>query len=67
MNPNVDASNKQIFAYNNFQTMGDAFLMLIEGKEKKDYLDNIFCPEKLGNFSNPQQATKILRSEFNRD
>lgn len=31
--PNVDASNKQIFAYNNFQTIGDAFLMMIEGSE----------------------------------
>ena len=41
--------------------------MMIEGKEKKDYLDNIFCPKNLGNFSNPQQATKVLRSEFMRD
>ena len=41
--------------------------MMIEGKEKKDYLDKIFCPEKLGNFSNPQQARKVLRSEFMRD
>lgn len=65
--PKVDASNKQIFTYNEFRTMGDGFLQMIEGSEKQDFLDNIFCPEKFGNFSHPQQATQVMRSEFMRD
>ncbi len=47
--------------------MGDAFLQIIEGDSKQGFLDNIFYPEKFGNFSHPQQPTQAMRSEFIRD
>jgi len=52
MKPTVDASNKQIFVYNDTKASGNAVLEMIEGGSGQQMAEKIFRPSKFGDFSN---------------
>jgi len=60
--PDFDASDKQIFAKNNFRTNSENIEMFLE-KKRSGGEDVFFKPKYLGDFSRKNDGNVILRSE----
>ncbi|TNV86156.1 hypothetical protein FGO68_gene10637 [Halteria grandinella] len=61
--PNLDASNKQIFAKNQFQSNAERILFAMEKNSQQAYVDNVFRPERFGEFSRPLEGHMFLKDE----
>jgi len=63
MRPQIDASNKQIFAENKYKNSIDAIIDLVEESSNKQFLSNVFRPTRLGEFSMGGNFFSVNRSE----
>lgn len=58
LRPKVDASDKQIFSYNNFRTNADYLMEYINNQGTTEKIE-VFRPERLGEAGNHYAGTKM--------
>ena len=63
INPQFDASDKQIFAKNNYRTNAENIDLFLERNRSKDGGSELFKPKLLGDLSNKVTGNIALRSE----
>ena len=61
--PDFDASDKQIFARNNYKTNAENLDMFLEKRNEGKAGSQIFKPQMLGDLSHKQDGVMALRSE----
>jgi hypothetical protein len=61
--PKVDASDKQIFANNNYRTNAENLELFLENKGASQVAKDIFRPAKFGDFSNKLENMVYMASE----
>ena len=68
INPGIDASDKQIFANNEFRTNADNILKFVENRSEFG-TDSVFRPQDLGDYNHAYQGTSkwMVENGINRE
>lgn len=54
--PNIDASDKEIYAKNGYRTASKNLVNFLESENRGSYIEHIFKPKHLGDFTNDNQG-----------